>query len=248
MDDVYARYREALRLGHHEAAEGNFEKALSHYEVASNLATGRALPLIGVGSMNLRLGRAKDALAAYDRAVTAEPANLDALTGRAAALLATGRRDEAARVHQQITEIRDGGGPAPGVSPAYNVTPMSSADALYVEGAEALRRHTNDAAIDAWLAESREHAAASTYDAALDATFRALAIDPSAPRVHLEMARLYFARGWVDKGVERALLLGRLLALEPDPGVAAGVRALAAANVHSDERLAELATGTTGPE
>jgi len=32
MDDVYARYRVAMRLGHHEAAEGRFAEALGHYQ------------------------------------------------------------------------------------------------------------------------------------------------------------------------------------------------------------------------
>ena len=238
-DDVYARYREALRLGHQEASEGHFAQALTHYQAAADLATGRALPLIGVGSMNMRLGRPKEALVAYDQALSTEPANLDALTGRAAALLASGRRDEAARVQLQIVEIRDGGGPARAAP--YNTTPVSPADALYLEGDEALRRHNNDAAIDAWLRESREHSGDGRFDAALDATLRALAIDPSSVRVHLELARLYFARGWVEQGVERALLLDRLLALEPDPQIQLNLRALAAANVASDARLAALA-------
>ncbi|HUR16200.1 MAG TPA: tetratricopeptide repeat protein [Candidatus Limnocylindrales bacterium] len=245
-DDVYARYREALRLGHQEASEGHFAQALTLYQTAADLATGRALPLVGVGSMNLRLGRARDALVAYERALSFEPTNLDALTGRAAALLAAGRRDEAARVQQQIIDIRDGGPPA--AAPAFNATPTSVADALYMEGDQALRRHNNDAAIDAWLGESREHAGATRFDAALDATMRALAIDPSSARVHLEMARLYFARGWVEQGVERALLLDRLLALEPDPRIQLALRSLAAANVESDDRLATLAGAHAGAE
>jgi hypothetical protein len=63
---------------------------------------------------------------------------------------------------------------------------MTPADALFVEGAEALQRHNNDAAIDAWLGESREHVTAERFDAALDASLRALAIDPGAARIHLE--------------------------------------------------------------
>ncbi len=34
---------------------------------------------------------------------------------------------------------------------------------------------------------------------------------------HLQMARIYFQRGWADRGVERLLLLSRLLTLEEDP-------------------------------
>jgi len=44
MDDVYARYREALKLGHQEAAEDRWTEALRHYQVAADVAD-RALPI-----------------------------------------------------------------------------------------------------------------------------------------------------------------------------------------------------------
>lgn len=239
MDDIYARYREALRLGHHEAAEGRFGEALRHYQTAAEVAADRALPHVGVGAMLLRLGRAKEALAAYERALAAEPTNLDALTGRAATLLATGRRDEAARVRQQITDLRHSA-ESPS-APTGDGTPMSRADTLHAAGEEAMRAGTPEAAIDAWLAESAEHATEGHLDAALDASLRALAVAPGAPRIHLELCRLYFRRGWSDQGVERALLLERLLTLEPDPAIEDELRQLAAENAAADDRLAALA-------
>lgn len=239
MDDVYARYREALRLGHHEAAEGRFAEALGHYQAAAAVAGDRALPHVGIGGMLLRLGRPKDALAAYDRALQAEPNNLDAMTGRAATLLATGRRDEATRVRQQMTDLRSSA-EAPG-APAGDGTPMSRADTMHAAGEEAMRGGRHEAAIDAWLAESGEHATAGHLDAALDASLRALAVAPGAPRIHLELCRLYFRRGWAEQGVERALLLDRLLALEPDANIAAELRRLAAENAAADGRLADVA-------
>lgn len=239
MDDVYARYREALSLGHHEAAEGRFSEALGHYRTAAELAGDRAQPHVGVGGMLLRLGRAKDALAAYERALRAEPTNLDALTGRAATLLATGRRGEAAKVRQQMADLRRSA-EAPS-EPAGVGTPMSRADTLHAAGEEALRAGSNEAAIDAWLAESGEHATEGHLDAALDASLRALAVAPGAPRIHLELCRLYFLRGWTDQAVERALLLGRLLALEPDANVEDELLRLAAENAAADGRLAALA-------
>lgn len=239
MDDIYARYREALRLGHHEAAEGRFGEALRHYQTAAEVAADRALPHVGVGAMLLRLGRAKEALAAYERALAAEPSNLDALTGRAATLLATGRRDEAAHIRQQMADLRRSA-ESPSV-PAGDRTPMSRGDTLHAAGEEAMRAGTLEAAIDAWLAESAEHATEGHLDAALDASLRALAVAPGAPRIHLELCRLYFRRGWSDQGVERALLLGRLLTLEPDPAIEAELRQLAAENAAADGRLAALA-------
>lgn len=239
MDDIYGRYREALRLGHHEAAEGRFGEALRNYQTAAEVAGDRALPHVGMGAMLLRLGRAKEALAAYERALVAEPTNLDALTGRAATLLATGRRDEAARVRQQMVDMRQSADlPS---APAGDGTPMSRADTLHAAGEEAMRAGTHEAAIDAWLAESAEHATEGHLDAALDASLRALAVAPGAPRIHLELCRLYFRRGWSDQGVERALLLERLLTLEPDPAIEAELRQLATDNAAADERLAALA-------
>jgi hypothetical protein len=83
-----------------------------------------------------------------------------------------------------------------------------------------------NAAIDAWLAESAEHRVAGHHDASLDACLRALALDSSAPRIHLEIARAWMARGWHDRANERLRLLDRLLALQPDKQVAAAAREL----------------------
>ena len=239
MDDVYARYREALRLGHQEAAEGRFAEALRHYQVAADVAADRALPHIAIGGMHLRLGRAKDALTAYDRALRAEPQNLDALGGRAAALLANGRRDEAARVRKQISDARHAADSPEAQS--GDGSPMSSADTLHAAGEAALRAGKGEAAIDAFLAESAEHTMVGHLDAALDASLGALAVSPGSARIHLELTRLYFRRGWTDKAVERALLLDRLLGLEPDDAIHAELRQLAAENAAVDERLSELA-------
>jgi tetratricopeptide (TPR) repeat protein len=239
MEDVYARYREALRLGHQEAAEGRFAQALAQYQVAAEAAPGRALPLVAIGGMQLRLSRPREALAAYDAALQAESGNIDALSGRIAALLAMGRRDEAARVQQQIVALR-----GPGEAPADTggeATPMSRADTLHVAGDAAKARGDSGAAIDAWLAEAAEHASAGRLDAALDAALGALSLDPGSPRIHLELSRLYFRRGWIDKGVERALLLDRLLTLEPDPQIHAQLRELAAEHAAADGRLIALA-------
>jgi hypothetical protein len=84
------------------------------------------------------------------------------------------------------------------------------------------------AAIDAWLAESAEHRAAEHYDAALDACLRALVLDSSAARSHLELARVWLARGWRDLAAERVTLLERLLTLQPDDHVSTALRDLAA--------------------
>ena len=222
MGDVYGQYAEALRAGHQFAASGNLKEALKCYRAATELGTERALPHVALGGTLLRLNQARDALAEFDRALQLEPGHIDALTGRAAALLAAGRRAEAAQVQEQI---RSGG--SSGTTPAAGTaTPTSAADRHLASGEQARVAGKTNAAIDAWLSESAEHRVAGHHDAALDACLRALALDSSATRIHLEIARAWLARGWPDRAAQRLQLLERLLALQPDKQVAAAAREL----------------------
>jgi tetratricopeptide (TPR) repeat protein len=248
-EDVYARYAESLRVGHQQAAEGKFKDALASYQAAASYAGERALPHIAIGGMHLRLGQRKEALEAYDRALALEPDNLDALTGRAAALLAAGRRGDADAVRKKIDQLR-GVGTAQPAGTDGNALPLTGAEAHAVAGEQARSAGHKDAAIDAWLAESREHVRLAHYDAALDACLRALALDSGSTRVHLELVRVYFKRGWHDQAVERALLLDRLLSLSPDPDTRAGLRAVVVDNATGDPRVAQMlaADGATPVE
>lgn len=222
MQDVYGKYAEALRAGHQFAALGQLKEALRCYRAAIELAGERALPHVALGGTLLRLNQPREALAAYDRALELEPGHIDALTGRAAALLATGRRAEAAQVQELIMR-----GPEQGDTvPPGLATPASSADGYLASGEQARAAGNIDAAIDAWLAESAEHRVAGHHDAALDACLRALALDSSAARTHLEIARAWSARGWPDRAAQRLQLLERLLALQPDEDVAAATQEL----------------------
>ena len=223
MEDVYGKYAEALRAGHQFAASGQLKEALRCYRTATELAGERALPHVALGGTLLRLNQPRDALAAYERALELEPDQIDAMTGRAAALLAAGRRAEAAQVQEQI---RHGWGNGVSAAPAGTATPSSAADRHLANGEQARAAGKVNAAIDAWLAESAEHRVAGHHDAALDACLRALALDSSSPRIHLEIARAWLARGWPDRAAQRLQLLERLLALQPDKQVAAAAREL----------------------
>ena len=222
MGDVYGRYAEALRAGHQFAASGNLKEALRCYRAATELAADRAVPHVAMGGALLRLGQNKDALAAYERALELEPNDVDALTGRAAALLAAGRRDEAKQVQEQMY----GGFMAVSAMPGYSGASLSAADRHLASGEQARQAGKINAAIDEWLAESTQHRLAGHHDASLDACLRALSLDSSAPRIHLEIARAWMARGWPDRAYERLRLLDRLLALQPDKQVAAAAREL----------------------
>lgn len=226
MDDVFARYQACLRTGHQLAAEGKFKDALSQYEEAARVAGERPAPLLGIGGMNMRLNRPKEALAAYDRVLAVEPDNIDALSGRAAALLAAGKRDEAAAAQRHMVELRDGPAPTQSSVPAEMLTPLSRAETMAIAGEQARDAGNREAAIDAWLAEAREHAAGQKFDAALDAAMRALSLDTGSPRVHLEITRLYFERGWDAEAIQRSGSLRRLLQLSSNPEVSTGLDAL----------------------
>jgi tetratricopeptide (TPR) repeat protein len=246
-DDLYARYHEALRRGHQQASETKFKDALASYQVAAGLAGERALPHICVGGMQLRLGRRKEALAAYERALELEPSNLDALGGRAAALLAAGRRADAEAVRAQIAALR-GETPSTAGSPSAEAVPVSGAEAHAIVGEQARAAGNSEAAIDAWLAESADHIADEHFDAALDACLRALSLDSGSARVHVELLRTYFMRGWHEQAVERAILLDRLMTLEPNQAVEKELHELTVQYGSGDPRVRDLiARGMPSP-
>jgi tetratricopeptide (TPR) repeat protein len=222
MDDVYGRYAEALRAGHQFAASGQLKEALKCYRAATEFAPDRPVPHVALGGAQLRLGQNKDALASYERALELAPHDVDALTGRAAALLGVGKRDEAKEVQQHMY----GGFMTPSGVLGHGGVPVSAADRHLASGENARQAGKTNAAIDEWLAESTQHRLAGHHDAALDACLRALSLDSSAQRVHLEIARAWMARGWHDRAHERLRLLDRLLALQPDKHVAAAAKEL----------------------
>ena len=80
---------------------------------------------------------------------------------------------------------------------------------------------------------------------AASACQRALAVSQGAPAVHLQMARVYFQRGWTELATERMLLLDRMLSLEDDPQVREGLQELARTHHATEPRLARLAIGSS---
>ena len=245
-EDLYARYHEALRRGHQQASDGKFKEALASYQAALGLAGERALPYIAVGGMHLRLGQRKEALTAYERAIALEPLNLDALSGRAAALLAVGRRGEAEAMRAQIATLRGKGQEAPPPEPGL-VLPLTGAEALAAAGEQARTGGHNAAAIDAWLSESIEHVTVDHFDAAIDACLRALSLDSGSTRIHLALVRVYFMRGWHEQAVERAILLDRLLIMVPNGANQTELRELTARYGSADPRVRDIIARDPAP-
>lgn len=244
-EPVFERYKEALKQGHVATFKGRPRDALQHYQEAARLAGHRPLPFINIGSVLLQLGRPQEAIAAYDEALRRAPDDRQALSGKAAALLAAGKRSDAAALLEQISNLD-----------AEETRQRAEADAtaqaaewaggpeLLLAAAERASREGNTAeAIEAYVGASAGFAEQNQLDAALDACQRALALSLGSPAVHLQMARLYFLRGWNDRAVERLLLLERLLAFDNDPLAETGLRELARLHEDVDARLATLAIG-----
>lgn len=112
-DDLYERYKEALRTGHVGVLRGALEEALAAYRVAAEIAPSRALPHTSLGGVYMRLGHLEDALIEYAAAVTRSPHDEGALLGQAEALTAAGMHSDAAAALDHVAEIQEAGGRLP---------------------------------------------------------------------------------------------------------------------------------------
>ncbi len=244
-DPVFERYKEALKQGHLAVFKGHHKEALARYQEAAMLADHRPLPYVSMGSVLLQMGRAQDAIAAYDEALARAPDDPQALSGKASALLAAGKRSESAELAQQVARLEadqarrraeEAASTQAAVRAAGPERLLAVAEAAFRDG------HAREA-IQGFVAAAVGYQQQGHLDAALDACQRALGVSLGAPAAHLQMARIYFQRGWSDRGVERLLLLTRLLTLDEDPLTREGVMQLARMHQGSEPRLAAIAAG-----
>lgn len=228
-DPVFERYKEALKKGHVAVFKGRHKEALGHYQEAAKLAGHRPLPFVSMGSVLQQMGRPQEAVAAYDEALRRAPDDAQALSGKAAALLSTGKRAQATDLLQRIAylEAEDSRRRAEAAATAQAAAMSAGPEYLLLVAEDAWRRGNFRAAIDSYVAAAAGHQQQGHLDAALDACQRALGLSLGAPSVHLQMARIYFQRGWNDRAIERLLLLDRMLDLEDDPATREGLRELA---------------------
>lgn len=236
---VLVAYQEALRRGHQALLAGKPRDALTEYGRAIELAGDRPLPHLSLGRALMALDRPADALAAFGRArdrATTDPA---ALRGMADALIRLGRIGEADRLNAEIERLAQA--PSRATADAAAEAALPRAEVLTIAAERAWHDRRTDTAVEQWLAAARAHAAAGQLDAALDVCQRALLADASEPRVQLELCRLYVARGWREQAIERMLLLGRLMALDPRPDVRRGLAELARSAADAEPRLVALA-------
>jgi tetratricopeptide (TPR) repeat protein len=112
-DDLYERYKEALRTGHVAVLRGSLEEALAAYRLAADTAPSRALPHTSLGGVYMRLGHLEDALTEFAAAVARSPHDEGALLGQAEALTAAGMRNDAASALDRVAEIQEASGRLP---------------------------------------------------------------------------------------------------------------------------------------
>ncbi len=244
-DPVFERYKDALKQGHMAMLKGRHKEALTHYQEAASLADHRALPFVSMGSVLLQMGRPQDAIAAYDQALQRAPTDPQALSGKASALLAAGRREESADLTQQAARLEaDQARQRAEQKASAQAAAWTGGPERLVAAAEDARRDGQaGGAIEGFVAAAQGYQQLGQLDAALDACQRALGVSLGAPAAHLQMARIYFQRGWRDRGVERLLLLARLLTLVEDPLTRDGMRELARIHQGTESRLAVIAAG-----
>ena len=112
-DDLYERYKEALRTGHVAVLRGALSEAIDAYQVAAAIAPSRALPHTSLGGVFLRLGNLQEALDEYEAAVARAPHDEGALLGQAEALTAAGIPTEAAAALDHVADIQEANGRIP---------------------------------------------------------------------------------------------------------------------------------------
>lgn len=241
MTDRFAAYHDSLKQGHMAARRNKPKDALRHYQAAAGLADERAQPHISMARLLLSTGKPREAIAAYQQAVLRAPHDPAVLTGLAEALLAAGRAPEAERMREQASHLANEAAEQSFAS-AQQSGALTRAEMLHLAGHQARLGGRNEAAIDAWLDEARSHADDGQLDAALSACQEALTISSGSTRIHVELVRLYFRRGWRELAVERLLLVDRLLDLAPDAAAGDALVELARQNAAVDGRLAAIAT------
>jgi tetratricopeptide (TPR) repeat protein len=124
-------------------------------------------------------------------------------------------------------------------------------DALLAEADAAEYQGRVADGVAAYAAAAAAYLAANAPDAALDVCQQALRMAPDAPAVHLMLARVYLARGWNERAVEKLVLLARLLELDDATDARAELSALASDYAAAEPRLAQLALPpqpSTAPE
>jgi tetratricopeptide (TPR) repeat protein len=246
MPDVatgrFEKYQAALQQGHDELRQGRLKQSLAAYRSAADIGEQRAQPHVLAAGVLIRLGKFKDAVAEYDKAIALDPDDRSAVAGKAGALRAMGRTKAADEMDARLADLEEEAEALRLASAVAGAGGEGSAEGLLVTAERMVGKGRRELAIKAWLAAAELYAGAGHLEAALDTCLQALTTDAGSPSVHLELSKLYFQHGWHQRGADHLLLLDKLLSLEPNADVRSGVSELAARYSTLDNRLEALLT------
>lgn len=181
--------------------------------------------------------------------VAAEPAEAEALVAEApeAQAVAAEPAEPGATVAAGVAEGEPAAAEPAEAEPVAAESP--DPEQLLREAEQARYEGRVDAAVTGYVAAAEGYLAADAPDAALDACQRGLQAAPDSPSVHLTLARVYLARGWRERAVEKLVLLDRLLELDGAMEPRRELAALARQHVGAEPRLEPLvAAGTAGSD
>ena len=105
-----------------------------------------------------------------------------------------------------------------------------------------------DEAAEAFAAAAAAFQRIDEPAAAFDACQRGLEAAPGSAIVHVELARLYLARGWRDRATDKLLLLDRLMLVAGDEAGHQAAVALGEAALADEPRIAAWLTAAGAPD
>ena len=215
-ESVSTRYKDALQRGHVAVVKGRPREAIGHYREAGELAPERPLPYVRMGEVFLEMEETGEAMSAFEEALRRVPADPAALHGKAAALAAVGRREEAQALHARAAELE-------AVEPTSSdgrrrLDPrLAEIEQHMINGASARRARDLGIAATAYLTAANGYIAIGQHEAAIDACLTGLEAQPGNNDIHFVMTMLYLRRGWIELGVQRARLIEQRLDIDDDP-------------------------------
>jgi tetratricopeptide (TPR) repeat protein len=214
------RLIEEVREGEVEGAEEAIARASAVLEAADRLpAPSEDAPEAGDASASPEAGEAGDASASPE-AGGAE--GTEAAESWAAAVMPPAEPSGPSAVGQAARSA------AEAVAPSADVGVPPDPIELTLAADRAIASGDRVAARDALLAAAAGDAGAGLTDSALDACYRALAVAPDDPDLHLALVDLYVARGWTALAARKLALLERLVTLDGDEVALGQVRSRAA--------------------
>lgn len=157
-EDLYERYKDALRTGHVALLRDRLEDALRAYREAAAIAPDRAVPRSGLAGVLVRLGRIDEAIDEYGLALERAPRDEGALLGWAEALMAAGRPAAAAAALDRAAEVQEDADRLPEASDTLRRAQESAPSPARARRLQALVRRLRDSTGDQAAGEALSRA------------------------------------------------------------------------------------------